>query len=566
MKKLVTSYAFNAAAKTITFTGYAAIELSRILLITNVTDNKVIYNFTNAALGGTVSTNILTLLYDTTTMSNTDSLQIFYDEAVDYGSGNITTAGTQRVVLASNQPVIPISDNNGSLTVDGTVELGATSLAALENTTVTVSGTVPVSGTFYQATQPVSLASVPSHAVTNAGTFAVQVTSAPTTAVTGTFWQATQPVSIASVPSHAVTGSAANGAAVSGNPLLIAGYDGTTTRTLKTDATGNLLVNGVQDARQTGNIIAATTVVGPYSVNNRNVTTVTVSGTYAGVSFVVEASDNGGTTWFGLQCINNATGQASSTWTPGTNATASYDAAVGGYTHIRVRATAWTSGTAAIGVSSQVFAYDPVVAALSQGLAATGTALVGNPVLIGGSDGTLARNLSTNTSGHVNIADGGNSITVDGTVAATQSGTWNIGSITTLPALPAGTNAIGKLAANTGVDIGDVTLNNALGAGTSDANTIRVTESSAATSVVTSVASAITSTVLKAANTARRGLTVFNNSTSVLYVNLGATASSTAFTIKMQPDSYYEVPFSYNGAVNGIWVAANGAALVTEIS
>jgi hypothetical protein len=52
---------------------------------------------------------------------------------------------------------------------------------------------------------PVSLASVPSHAVTNAGTFAVQVTSAPTTAVTGTFWQATQPVSLASVPSHPVT-------------------------------------------------------------------------------------------------------------------------------------------------------------------------------------------------------------------------------------------------------------------------------------------------------------------------------------------------------------------------
>lgn len=60
--------------------------------------------------------------------------------------------------------------------------------------------TQPVSGTFWQATQPVSLASVPSHAVTNAGTFAVQVTSAPTTAVTGTFWQATQPVSAASLP------------------------------------------------------------------------------------------------------------------------------------------------------------------------------------------------------------------------------------------------------------------------------------------------------------------------------------------------------------------------------
>jgi hypothetical protein len=70
---------------------------------------------------------------------------------------------------------------------------------------------VPVSGTFYQATQPVSLTSVPSHDVTNAGTFAVQVTSAPTIAVTGTFYQATQPVSLASLPSLA-TGSNTIGA------------------------------------------------------------------------------------------------------------------------------------------------------------------------------------------------------------------------------------------------------------------------------------------------------------------------------------------------------------------
>ena len=77
----------------------------------------------------------------------------------------------------------------------------------------------------------------------------------------------------------------------------------------------------------------------------------------------------------------------------------------------------------------------------------------------------------------VPIQDGGNSITVDGTVAATQSGTWteaNSAAIKTavetidnaisgsemqvdvVGALPAGTNAIGKLAANSGVDIGDV--------------------------------------------------------------------------------------------------------------
>lgn len=46
--------------------------------------------------------------------------------------------------------------------------------------------------------------------------------------------------------------------------------------------------------------------------------------------------------------------------------------------------------------------------------------------------------------------------------AALPAGDNNIGNVdvVTLPALAAGTNAIGKLAANSGVDIGDVTLNN----------------------------------------------------------------------------------------------------------
>jgi hypothetical protein len=71
----------------------------------------------------------------------------------------------------------------------------------------------------------------------------------------------------------------------------------------------------------------------------------------------------------------------------------------------------------------------------------TGTPSKGQAVM--GTDGTNPRIISTTTAGAVNIADGGNSITVDGTVAATQSGTWNINSITTLPSLAAGTNTIG---------------------------------------------------------------------------------------------------------------------------
>ena len=37
------------------------------------------------------------------------------------------------------------------------------------------------------------------------GNLQVEVLTAPTTAVTGTFWQGTQPVSVATIPSHAVT-------------------------------------------------------------------------------------------------------------------------------------------------------------------------------------------------------------------------------------------------------------------------------------------------------------------------------------------------------------------------
>jgi len=57
------------------------------------------------------------------------------------GTLTVNTGLTDAQLRAT--PIV-ISDGAGSITVDGTVELGATSLAALENTTVTLSGTVPL--------------------------------------------------------------------------------------------------------------------------------------------------------------------------------------------------------------------------------------------------------------------------------------------------------------------------------------------------------------------------------------------------------------------------------------
>jgi len=86
MKKLLGfdvtgSYAFNASAKTITFSNLSqTITLANILLITNVTANTIIYNFASSTNGAVSFTNnVLTLDHNTTSMSNTDILQIYLD-------------------------------------------------------------------------------------------------------------------------------------------------------------------------------------------------------------------------------------------------------------------------------------------------------------------------------------------------------------------------------------------------------------------------------------------------------------------------------------------------------
>lgn len=90
-----------------------------------------------------------------------------------------------------------------------------------------------------------------------------------------------------------------------------------------------------------------------------------------------------------------------------------------------------------------------------------------NAKLVTGTDiGDVTINNGSGASA-VNIQDGGNTITVDGTVTANLSATDNtvldnieagIDELKTGVVLAAGTNGIGKLTANSGVDIGDVTL------------------------------------------------------------------------------------------------------------
>jgi len=86
-----------------------------------------------------------------------------------------------------------------------------------------------------------------------------------------------------------------------------------------------------------------------------------------------------------------------------------------------------------------------------------------------------------------------------------------------------------------------------------------------ATATLSNVAASITSVTLLASNTSRVGAMIFNDSSAVLYVKFGSSASSTSFVVRLNSNAYYELPAPcYTGIVTGIWASATGSARVTE--
>jgi hypothetical protein len=68
------------------------------------------------------------------------------------------------------------------------------------------------------------------------------------------------------------------------------------------------------------------------------------------------------------------------------------------------------------------------------------------------------------------------------------------------------------------------------------------------------------------ASTGRLGCTIFNSGPGNLHVMLGtATASTSAFSVRLSAGDYYEVPFNYTGLIGGIFATA-GTAEVTTVS
>ena len=83
-------------------------------------------------------------------------------------------------------------------------------------------------------------------------------------------------------------------------------------------------------------------------------------------------------------------------------------------------------------------------------------------------------------------------------------------------------------------------------------------------SVLSQIAASVSSQQFLDINPRRDGGMIYNNSTDDLFIALSDSVSTSVFTVKMVPSSYFELPERWQGEVWGVWSGTNGDAQVTE--
>src|SRR3990167_8489998 len=86
------------------------------------------------------------------------------------------------------------------------------------------------------------------------------------------------------------------------------------------------------------------------------------------------------------------------------------------------------------------------------------------------------------------------------------------------------------------------------------------------TASVYAVLSSITTVSVLSANTNRKGATIYNKASTIVYLKLGTAATTSVFTVSMNHDDYYELPYGWTGVVAGITASNAGIINVTELS
>lgn len=187
----------------------------------------------------------------------------------------------------------------------------------------------------------------------------------------------------------------------------------------------------------------------------------------------------------------------------------------------------------------------------------------GNPLPV---NGTVTVNAGT---GPFPVSDNGGSLTVDGTFfQATQpvsaaslplpSGAAT-SALQTQPGVDIGDVTVNNTSGAAAVNIQDggnsITVD----------GTLAVTFPASSSATESNVSASVSNVTLLVSNASRKTAMVYNDSTSDLYVKFGATASTSSFTVKLVANAYYELPLPvYTGIIDGIWTVAVGNARITE--
>lgn len=89
----------------------------------------------------------------------------------------------------------------------------------------------------------------------------------------------------------------------------------------------------------------------------------------------------------------------------------------------------------------------------------------------------------------------------------------------------------------------------------SNQSPVPVSQPVSSTGTITSVAGTITAnTQLLAANTNRKGMMIYNESSAVLYLAFSASCSTTSYTLQIPANSFFEMPTApvYTGVISGV--------------
>jgi hypothetical protein len=479
------------------------------------------------------------------------------------------------VVIASDQSAVPVSGTFWQATqpVSGTFWQATQPVSGPLTDTQLRATAVPVSGTFWQATQPVSAASLPlpTGAATEvtlaaasaklpatlgqkamAASLAVVIASDQSAVpVSGTFWQATQPISAASLPLPTGASTEATLSALSGKHPATLGQKAMTASMAVVIASDQSAVPVSGTFWQATQPVSAASLPLPTGAS----TEVTLAAASAKLPAtlgqkamtasmaVVIASDQGavpvsGTFWQATQPVSGTFWQATQPISA-----ASLPLPTGAATEATLLAES-AKLPATLGQKAMAASMAVVIASDQGAVPVSGTFWQATQPV----SGTFWQATQPVSGPLTDTQLRATPVPVSGTVAVTGPLTD-----TQLRATPVPVS-------------GTVTATGPLTDTQLRASAFLVKGVRSSSPAQTSPSVTVASTVILASNANRLGATIYNESGAICYAKLGATASLTSYSVQIAIGGYYEVPFAYTGAIDGITASGTAILRVTEIS